>query len=189
MATSWKTSDKAMLDNKMWTISKHSSTMEVSHSNKWIIKILPTQVIEMGQAPSESIQVALAATELVQQTVLPKIIKPTYSTWWTRGKHLTVIRTTNNKWWWQHNNSSTQHPTTTKWFQAWILQVKTPLKQTPTSRQLPRQSYASKGRTVEQATQSNMRTVCLFKVMVITRIWMLLFISIITERKLSDLIA
>ena len=185
MATSWKTSDKAMLDNKMWIISKLSNIMEDSHLTKWIIKTSPTQVTEMVQAPSVSTQVALAATESEQLMELPKIIKPICSIWSTKGKHQMVIRTTNNKWWWPLNNSSTLHLTITRWYRVWTPQVKTPLKLTLILRQLLKLNFVSSDRTVEQATQSNMRTACLFKVMVTTKIWMPLSISITTERDLS----
>ena len=79
MVTSWKTSDKVMLDNKMWIISKLSNIMEANHLIKWTTRTSLTPVIEMGLAPSESTQVVLVATELEPQTVLPKIIKPTCS--------------------------------------------------------------------------------------------------------------
>lgn len=182
MATSWKTSDKAMLDNKMWIISKHSSTMEDSHLTKWTTRTSPTRAIETEPAPSASTQVGLAATELVQPTVLPKIIKLTCSTWWTRGKRQMEIRITNNKWWWQRNSSSIQRRTTTRWSQAWTPLPRTPPTPTRTSRRLPKPNYASKGRTAERAIQFNMRTACLFKAVATTRTWMPQSISTITER-------
>jgi len=185
MATSWKTSDKAMLDNKMWIISKLSSIMEDNHLTKWIIRISLTQVTEMEQALSESTQPELVATESVLQTVLPKTIKPICSIWWIREKHQTEIRTTNNKWWWQLSNSSTQPQTTIRWSQAWTHQDRTPLTPTLISRLSPKLNYESRDRIVERQTLSNMKTACLFKVTETIIIWMLQSTSITTERDLS----
>lgn len=186
MATSWKISDKAMLGNKMWIISKHSSIMEDSHSNKWTIRTSPTQVTEMELVPSVSTLLELEATELVLPTVWPKIIKLICSIWSTKGKHQMVIRTTtNNKWWWQLSNSSTQHQTTTKWSQAWTHQGRTLLRPTLISRRLPRQNSVSRDKTVELLTPPSTRTACLFKEMVTIIIWMLLSTSITTERDQS----
>lgn len=131
MVTSWKTSDKAMLANKMWIISKLSSIKEDNHLSKWTIRTSPTQVTEMEPAHLALTQAVLATTESVQLTVLPKIIKPICSIWWIRGKHQMETKI-NNKWWWQPNNSSTQHQTTINRFLAWIPLVKTPLKPTLT---------------------------------------------------------
>ena len=118
MATSWKTSDKVMLDNKMWTISKLSSIMEDSLLTKLIIRILLIRVTEMEQALLASTQAVSEATESEQPTVLPKIIKPICSTSSIRGKHQMATRIS-NKWWWRPSNSSTPLQTTTRWSQVW----------------------------------------------------------------------
>lgn len=196
METSWKTSDKVMLGNKMWTISRPNSIMEDNHLSKWITKILLKQVIEMVQAHSVSIQVALEVTESELQMVLPKIIRLIYSIWSTSVKLQMGARTNNNKWWWQPNSSSIRLKINNQCFKAWIHQVKILTKEEmvveaiKSTKLLHKLNLESRELIVVLAIQfsNNMRTVCQLMEMLIIKTWMPLCTLIITERDLFKVV-
>ena len=165
METSWNMSDKVMLGNKMWTISRPNSIKEDNHLSKCSTKILPKQVTEMVRAHSVSILVELEATELELPMVLYKIIRLIYSIWSTNVKLQMAVKTHNNKWWWQPNSFSTRLKITNQCFKVWIHQAKILTKEgTPpkSTKQLLKPNLENRELTVVQAIQfsNSMRTVC-----------------------------